>query len=30
MKPDQTGGDEKGVKQTEMFNHSVYSRFGNN
>ena len=26
MKPDQTG---KGVKQSEMFNYSVYSRLGN-
>ena len=30
MKPDQTGGDGKGVKQSEMFNYSVYSRLGNN
>ena len=30
MKPDQTGGDGKGVKQSEMFNNSVYSRLGNN
>ena len=29
MKPDQTGGDGKGVKQSEMFNYSVYSRLGN-
>ena len=29
MKPDQTGGDVKGVKQSEMFNYSVYSRLGN-
>ena len=28
IKPDQTGGDGKGVKQSEMFNYSVYSRFG--
>ena len=26
MKPDQTGGDGKGMKQSEMFNYSVYSR----
>ena len=30
MKGDQTGGDGKGVKQSEMFNYSVYSRLGNN
>ena len=30
MKPDQTGGDEKGVKQSKMFNYSVCSRLGNN
>ena len=30
MKPDQTGGDGKGVKQSEMFNYFVYSRLGNN
>ena len=30
MKLDQTGGDGKGVKQSEMFNYSVYSRLGNN
>ena len=30
MKPDQTGGDGKGVKQSKMFNYSVYSRLGNN
>ena len=30
MKPDQTGGDGKGVIQSEMFNYSVYSRLGNN
>ena len=30
MKPDQTGGDGKGVKQSEMFNYSVYSRLVNN
>ena len=29
MKPDQTVGDGKGVKQSEMFNYSVYSRLGN-
>ena len=29
MKPDQTGGDGKGVKQSEMFDYSVYSRLGN-
>ena len=29
-KPDQTGSDGKGVKQSEMFNNSVYSRLGNN
>ena len=29
IKPDQTGGDRKGVKQSEMFNYSVYSRLGN-
>ena len=29
IKPDQTGGDGKGVKQSEMFNYSVYSRLGN-
>ena len=29
-KPDQTGGDGKGVKQSTMFNYSVYSRLGNN
>ena len=29
MKPDQTSGDGKGVKQSEMFNYSVYSRLGN-
>ena len=29
-KPDQTGGDGKGVKQSKMFNYSVYSRLGNN
>ena len=28
-KPDQTGGNGKGVKQSEMFNYSVYSRLGN-
>ena len=28
IKPDQTGGDGKGVKQSEMFNYSVYSRLG--
>ena len=30
MKPDQTGGNEEGMKQSEMFNYSVYSRLGNN
>ena len=30
IKPDQTGGDGKGMKQSEMFNYSVYSRLGNN
>ena len=30
MKPDQTGVDGQGVKQSEMFNYSVYSRLGNN
>ena len=30
IKPDQTGGDGKGVNQSEMFNYSVYSRLGNN
>ena len=30
MKPDRTGGDGKGVKQSEMFNYFVYSRLGNN
>ena len=30
MKPDQTGGDGKGVKQSKMFNYYVYSRLGNN
>ena len=25
IKPDQTGGDGKGVKQSEMFNYSVYT-----
>ena len=30
MKLDQTGGDGKGVKQSEMFNYSVYSRLGYN
>ena len=30
MKPDQTGGDGKGMKQSEMLNYSVYSRLGNN
>ena len=30
MKPDQSGGDGKGVKQSEMFNYFVYSRLGNN
>ena len=29
-KPDQTGGDGKGVKQSKMFNYFVYSRLGNN
>ena len=29
MKPDQTGDDGKGVKQSEMFNYYVYSRLGN-
>ena len=29
-KHDQTGSDRKGVKQSEMFNYSVYSRLGNN
>ena len=29
MKPDQTGGDGKGVKHSEMFHYSVYSRLGN-
>ena len=29
MKPDQTGGGGKGVKQSEIFNYSVYSRLGN-
>ena len=29
-KPDQAGGDGKGVKQSKMFNYSVYSRLGNN
>ena len=30
MKPNKTGGDGKGVKQSKMFNYSVYSRLGNN
>ena len=30
LKPDQTGGDGKGVKHLKMFNYSVYSRLGNN
>ena len=30
MKRDQNGCDGKGVKQSEMFNYSVYSRLGNN
>ena len=30
MKPDQTGGDGNGMKQSEMFNYYVYSRLGNN
>ena len=30
MRPDQTGGAGKGVKQSEMLNFSVYSRLGNN
>ena len=30
MKPDQTGGDENGVKQLKTFNYSIYSRLGNN
>ena len=29
-KPDQAGGDGKGVKQSKMFNYSLYSRLGNN
>ena len=29
-KPDQTGSDGKGVKQSDMFKYSVYSRLGNN
>ena len=29
IKPGQTGGNGKGVKQSEMFNYSVYSRLGN-
>ena len=29
-KPDQTGGNGKGMKQSKMFNYSVYSRLGNN
>ena len=29
IKPDQTGGDGKGVKQSEMLIYSVYSRLGN-
>ena len=29
MKPDQSGGDGKCLKQSEMFNYSVYSRLGN-
>ena len=29
MNPNQTGGDGKGVKQSEMFNYSVYGRLGN-
>ena len=29
MKLDQTCGDGKGVKQSEMFNYSEYSRLGN-
>ena len=29
-KPDQTGGDGKGVKQSKMFNYSLYSRLSNN
>ena len=29
IKPDQTGGDGKGVKKSEMFNYSVHSRLGN-
>ena len=29
IKPDQTGGNRKGVKQSEMFNYSVYSKLGN-
>ena len=28
-KPDQTGGHGKGMKQSKMFNYSVYSRLGN-
>ena len=28
-KPDQTGGDRKGVKQSKMLNYYVYSRLGN-
>ena len=28
-KPDQTGSNRKGVKQSEMFNYSIYSRLGN-
>ena len=28
IKPDQTGGDGKGVIQSEMFNYSAYSRLG--
>ena len=30
IKPDQTGDDGKGVKQSEMFNYSVNSRLGKN
>ena len=29
IKPDQTGGDGKGVQKSEMCNYSVYSRLGN-
>ena len=29
-KPDETGGDGKGVKQSKMFKYSVYSRLGDN